>query len=160
MVDRIKSDLAGAEARFAKDKADLAQAKAAFEHHEALAERRAISHTAIEKSLKTYEQAQARMKLQEVTVGQLQAALHAAEINLGSTDVVSRIDGVVLSRNVKMGQTVAEGSETSSLFLIAADLAVIHIAAEVREKDIGEVEYGDKATFTVESLRTVLSPGS
>jgi HlyD family secretion protein len=51
-----------------------------------------------------------------------------------------------------MGQTVAEGSETSSLFLIAADLAVIHIAAEVSEKDIGEVEYGDKATFTVESL--------
>ena len=152
MVDRIKSDLAGAEARFAKDKADLAQAKAALEHHEALAERRAISHTAIEKSLKTYEQAQARTKLQEVTVGQLQAALHAAEINFGSTDVVSPIDGVVLSRNVKMGQTVAEGSETSSLFLIAADLAVIHIAAEVRENDIGEVEYGDKATFTVESL--------
>ena len=77
MVDRIKSDLAGAEARFAKDKADLAQAKAALEHHEALAERRAISHTAIEKSLKTYEQAQARTKLQEVTVGQLQAALQS-----------------------------------------------------------------------------------
>jgi RND family efflux transporter MFP subunit len=152
MVDRNKSDLAEAEARLAKDKADLAQAKAAFEHHEARAERRAISHTAIEKLSKTYEMVQARTKFQEAAVGQLQAALRAAEINLDSIDVVSPIDGVVLSRNVNMGQAIAGGSEASTLFVIAADLAVIHIDAEVLENDIGEVEYGDEATFTVESL--------
>jgi HlyD family secretion protein len=153
MVDRDKADLAEAEARFEKDKADLAQAKAAFAHVEALAKRRTISHETIEKSLKTYEQAQTRTKLEEATVGQLQAARDAAEISLDSTDVVSPIDGIVLSRNVNMGQTIAGGSETSPLFLIATeDLTVIHVDAEVSEKDIGEVQRGDKATFTVESF--------
>jgi len=145
IVDRNKSDLGRAEARFEKDKADLAQAKAAFDQFEALAKRRKV----IEKARKAYEQAQAWTKLEEATVGQLQAAVDAAEINLGSTEIVSPIDGIVLSRNVKMGQTVAPGSETP-LFLIAADL--IQVDADVSEKDIGEVKYGDKATFTVESF--------
>jgi RND family efflux transporter MFP subunit len=152
IVDRNTSDLAGAKTRFEKDKADLAQAKAAFEHYEALAKRRAISQKAIEKARKAYEQAQARTKREEATIGQLQAALDTAEIDLGSTEVVSPNDGVVLSRNVKMGQTVAGGSETSPLFLVAADLTVIHVDAEVSEKDIGEVKQGDKATFTVEAF--------
>ena len=85
-------------------------------------------------------------------VAQLQAALHAAEINLGSTDIVSPVDGTVVSRNVEIGQTVAAGSEAPPLFLIAADLTVIHVDADVSEKDIGEVKLGDKATFTVESF--------
>jgi HlyD family secretion protein len=148
IVDRNKSDLGRAEARFEKDKADLAQAKAAFDHVEALAKRR----KAIEKARKAYEQAQGRTKLEEATVGQLQAALDAAEINLGSTEVVSPIDGIVLSRDVKMDQTVAPGSETPPLFLIAADLTVIQVDAEVSEKDIGEVKQGDKATFTVDAF--------
>ncbi len=150
IVDRNTSDLGRADARFEKDKADLAQAKAGIDHVEALAKRRAISQKAIEKARKAYEQAQVRTKLEEATVGQLQAALDAAEINLGSTEVVSPIDGIVLSRDVKMGQTVAGGSEMSPLFLIAADLTVIQ--AEVSEKDIGEVKQGDKATFTVDSF--------
>jgi HlyD family secretion protein len=148
IVDRNKSDLGRAEARFEKDKADLAQAKAAFEHHEALAKR----GKAIEKARKAYEQAQARTKLEEATVGQLQAALHAAEVSLGSTEVVSPIDGIVLSRNVNIGQTVARGSGTSPLFLIVADLTVIQLDAKVSEKDIGKVKQGDKTTFTVDSF--------
>jgi RND family efflux transporter MFP subunit len=152
LVDRNKSDLAGAEARCEKDKADLVQAKAAFEHQEALAKRRAISQKAIDNSRKAYEQAQARTKLEEATVAQLQAALHAAEIDLGSIDVVSPIDGRVLSRNVTTGETIAGGLETPPLFLIAADLTVIHVDARVSEKDIGEIKQGDKATFTVEAF--------
>ena len=150
LVDRTKSDLAGAEARLEKDKMALAQAKAAFEHLEARAKRRAVSQKAIDKLGKAYEQAQARTALAESTVGQFQAALHVAETNLGSTDIVSPIDGVILSRNVKIGQTVEEGPEISPLYLVATDLAVIDVDAEVGEKDIGEVEYGDRATFTVE----------
>ena len=152
VVDQAKADLAAAEARLEKDKANLAQAKAAFERNEALAKRRAISRKALDKSRKAYEQAQTQMKRDEATVAQLQAALHAAEINLGYTDIVSPIDGTVVSRNVEMGQTVAAGSETPPLFLVAADLTVIHIDANVSEKDIGEVKLGDKATFTVEAF--------
>ena len=58
----------------------------------------------------------------------------------------------MISRNVEVGQTVAAGSETPPLFLVAADLTVTHIDAILSEKDIGEVKLGDKASITVEVL--------
>ncbi|MDQ6868518.1 MAG: cytochrome o ubiquinol oxidase subunit IV [Pseudomonadota bacterium] len=149
VVDQNRADLAAAEARLEKDKADLAQAKAAFESHEALAKRPAISRKAIDKSRKAFERAQTQTKRDEARVVQLQAALHAAETNLGYTDIVSPIDGTVVSRNVEMGQTVAADSETPPLFVIAADLTLTHVEAIISAKDSGEVKLGDKATFTV-----------
>ena len=149
VVDQDNADLAAAEDRREKDKTDLAHAKAAFERHEARSKRRAISRKALDNSHRTYEQAQTQTKLDEATVAELQAALHAAETNLGDTDIVSPIDGTVVSRNVAIGQIVAVGSETAPLFLVAADLTVLHVDANVRKNDIGEVNLGDKATFTV-----------
>jgi HlyD family secretion protein len=149
-VDQSRADLAAAEARLEKDKADLAQAKAAFESHEALAKRPAISRKAIDKSRKAFERAQTQTKRDEARVPQLQAALHAAEINLGYTDIVSPIDGTVVSRNVELGQTVAADSPPP--FVIAADLTLTHIDAIISAKDSGEVKVGDKATFTVEAF--------
>jgi HlyD family secretion protein len=88
-VDQSRADLAAAEARLEKDNAELAQAKAAFESHEALAKRPAISRKATDKSRKAFERAQTQTKRDEARVAQLQAALHAAETNLGNTDLVS-----------------------------------------------------------------------
>ena len=152
VVDQDNADLSAAEDRLEKDKADLAHAKAAFERHEARSKRRAISRKAFDNSHKAYEQTQTQTKLDKATVAELQAALHAAETNLGDTDIVSPIDGTVISRNAAIGQTVAAGSEekTAPLFLVAADLNVLHIDANVRKSDIGEVNLGDKALFTVE----------
>ena len=138
VVDQRRADLAPAEARLEKDKADLAK-------------RPAISRKAIAKSRKAFERAQTQTKRDEARVAQLQAALHAAEANLGDTDIVSPIDGTVVSRNIEMGQTVAAGSETS-LFVIAADLTSTHIDAFISAKDIGEVKLGDKVTFTVDAF--------
>ena len=152
VVDQSKADLAAAEARLEKDKADLAQAKAAFESHEAVAKRPAISRKAIAKSRKAFERAQTQTKRDETRVAELQAALHAAETKLGYTDIVSPVDGTVVSRNVEMGQTVAAGSETPPLFVIAADLTLTRIDATISAKDSGEVKPGDKVTFTVEAF--------
>ena len=143
--------VAAAEARLDKDKADLAQAKTIFERNRALAKRRAISRKALDKSRKTYEQAQARTKLDAASIAERRAGLEAAEINLGYTDIVSPVDGTVVSRNVEFGQTVEAGSQTP-LFLIASDLTVMEVDANVGENDIGEVKLGDKASFTVESF--------
>jgi biotin carboxyl carrier protein len=118
IIDQNKSGLAEAEARFAKDKAGLAKAKTAFERFEALAKRRAVSQKAIDKSRKAYDQAEARAKLDEETVAELQAALHAAETNLDYTNVVAPVDGTVVSRNVEIGQTVTATSDAPPLFLI------------------------------------------
>jgi HlyD family secretion protein len=149
-VDQSRADLAAAEARLEKDKADLAQAKAAFESHEALAKRPAISRKAIDKLRKAFERAQTQTKRDEARAALLQAALHAAETNLGNTDIVSPIDGTVVSRNVELGQTVAADSPPP--FVIAPDLTLTHIDAIISAKDSGEVKVGDKATFTVEAF--------
>jgi cytochrome o ubiquinol oxidase subunit IV len=147
-VDQSRADLAATEARLAKDKADLAQANAALESHEALPKRPAISRKAVDKSRKAFERAQAQAQRDEARIAQLQAALHAAETNLSYTDVVSPVDGTVVSRNVEMGQTVAAGSK-QPLFVIAA---LTHIDAIISAKDIRDVKVGDKATFTFEAF--------
>ena len=90
------------------------------------------------------------MKLDKSTVAQLEAALRTGEISLGYTDIVSPIDGTVVSRNVAMGQTVVARSKSAPLFLVAADLSVIRVDANVSKSDIDEIDLGDKATFTVE----------
>ncbi len=152
VVDQNRADLAAAEARLEKNKADLAQAKGAFESHEALAKRPAISRKAIDKSRKALERARTQTKRDDARVALLQAALHAAETNLGYTDIVSPIDGTVVSRNVEIGQTVAADSKTPPIFVIAEDLTLTHIDAIISAKDSGEVKLGDKATFTVEAF--------
>jgi HlyD family secretion protein len=86
----------------------------------------------------------------EARVAQLQAALHAVETNLGYTDIVSPIDGTVVSRNVESGQTVA--ADSPPLFVIAADLTLTHIDVTISAKDSREIKLGDKATFTVEAF--------
>jgi len=151
IVDQSKAYLAAAEARLEKANADLAQAKAAFESHEALEKRQAISRKAIDKSRKAFERAQTLTERDEATVAELQAALHAAETNLGDTDIVSPIDGTVVSRNVEIGQTVAADAETPPLFVIAADPTLTHIDAIISGKDSSEVKLGDKVSFIVEA---------
>jgi len=93
------------------------------------------------------------------SVAERQAALHAAETNLGYTDIVSPIDGTVVSRNVEVGQRVAADSETPPLFVIAADLTLTHIDAIISERDIGEVKLGDKASISVASFPNHLFTG-
>jgi HlyD family secretion protein len=123
----------------------------AFERTQIRAKRRAITRKALDNSHKAYEQAQTQIKRDEETVAELETALHAAKINLGDTEIVSPIDGTVISRNVEIGQTVAAGLETRPLFLVAADLTVIHVDANGGEKDVGEVKPGGKVSFTVEA---------
>jgi HlyD family secretion protein len=150
VVDQSRAALQKAEAGLEKAKADLAQAKETFENQQALAKR--PSRKTMDKTRKAVERAQMRTTRDEARVTELQVALHAAETNLDYTDIVSPVDGTVASRNVELGQTVAAGSETRLLFVIAADLAPTHIGATIGEKDSGEVKLGDKATFTVEAF--------
>jgi HlyD family secretion protein len=88
----------------------------------------------------------------EASVTERQVALHTAQINLGSTDIVSPIDGTVASRNVEIAQTVTERLETPPLFLIAPNLTVMKVDINVTEKEIGEIKLGDKASFTVDAF--------
>ncbi len=83
---------------------------------------------------------------------QQQAAVSAAKVNLGYTNIISPVDGTVVSRNVDLGQTVAASFHTLTPFLIAQDLTKMQVDTNVSESDVGPVEVGQKAGFTVDAF--------
>jgi len=82
---------------------------------------------------------------------QAESALHQAEINLAYTTITSPIDGVVISRNVDVGQTVAATLASPTLFAIAQDLKRMQVDSSIAEADVGRLKEGMKATFTVDA---------
>lgn len=151
VVDQNKANLAVAKAQLEKDKANLTYAKLALGRAATLLPTHAVSQDAYDSAKSTYDQAVAQITFDEATVQQRQASLDAAQVNLDYTDIMSPVDGTVVSRNVTMGQTVAASFQTPTLFLIATDLARMQVDANVSESDIGGIKLGNKATFTVDA---------
>jgi HlyD family secretion protein len=152
LVNQDKATLAVAKAQLEKDKANLAYTKLNYERNRWLAERKSVSQDAADVAKNAYDQAQAQVGLDQATIEQHQAELDAAQINLGYTDIVSPVDGTVVSRNVTQGQTVAASFQTPTLFLIATDLTKMQVDTNVSESDIGGIKEGDKASFTVDAF--------
>ncbi|MDA8109066.1 MAG: efflux RND transporter periplasmic adaptor subunit [Betaproteobacteria bacterium] len=158
-LDQAKANLATAKAQLVKDQAGLAYAKVNYERDRGLVARGIVSQDTVDADKSAYEQAVAQVKLDEATIAQRQAALAGAQVNLDYTDIVSPVDGVVVSRNVDVGQTVAASFQTPTLFLIAKDLTKMQVDTNVSESDIGRVKLGDKATFTVEAYPKITFEG-
>jgi len=95
----------------------------------------------------------------KANLAQALASLHQAEVNLSYTTIVSPIDGVVISRNVDVGQTVAASLSAPTLFTIAQDLTKMQVDTNVAEGDVGRLEVGMKAYFTVDSFPGQRFPG-
>ncbi len=150
-VDQARANLATAKAQLVKDQASLAYAKINYERDRGLVARGIVSQDTVDSDKSAYEQAIAQIKLDEATIEQRRAALAGAEVNLKYTDIVSPVDGVVVSRNVDVGQTVAASFQTPTLFLIAKDLTKMQVDTNVSESDIGAVKLDDRGIFTVEA---------
>ena len=148
---QAKANLATARAQLAKDQASLAYAKLNYERDQGLVARGIVSQETVDADKSAYAQAAAQVKLDRATIAQRQAALQGAQVNLDYTNIVSPVDGIVVSRNVDVGQTVAASFQTPTLFLIAKDLTKMQVDTNVSESDIGQVKVGDRATFTVEA---------
>jgi HlyD family secretion protein len=130
-------------------KADLANAKANEELQRAEAQRSSQLYTNKLISASDYDTAVATWHEAEATVQMKEALLHTAEANLGYCKILSPVDGVVISRAVELGQTVASSFNTPTLFQIANDLTKMQIDAAVDEADIGGIKEGESADFTV-----------
>ncbi|MCC6366388.1 MAG: efflux RND transporter periplasmic adaptor subunit [Bryobacterales bacterium] len=96
--------------------------------------------------------ARAQLEQAQADVKQADAAAVAAKVNLDRSVIRAPIDGVVVSRNVDVGQTVAASLQSPTLFLIANDLTHMQVLADVDEADVGQLRSGDKATFTVDAF--------
>jgi Ca2+-transporting ATPase len=150
VAERAKANLVTARAQLEKHETGLARAKVAFERYQRLAKRGGVSRSKLGRSKRAFERALARKKGDETRIMQLESELRAAEIDLEHTNIFSPIDGMVVSRAVGIGQTVAAGVEAPALFLIAASTA--RIEARVEQDDIAGVKTGDQASIGVESL--------
>jgi HlyD family secretion protein len=151
VVDQNKANLAVAKAQLEKDKANLAYAKLTLDRDAKLVQTNAVSQDTFDNAKSAYDQAMATITFDEATVQQRQAALDSSQVNLDYADIVSPVDGVVVSRNVTMGQTVASSFQTPTLFLIASDLTKMQVDTNVSESDVGEIKPGGKSTFTVDA---------
>ncbi|MCE9052512.1 efflux RND transporter periplasmic adaptor subunit [Bacteroides ovatus] len=140
----LQSELASQQATYDGAKAEYEYQKKNYERSKGLHEKSLISDTDFEQALYNYQKAKS-------SYDSSKASLAKAERNLAYATITSPIDGVVISRDVEAGQTVASGFETPTLFTIAADLTQMQVVADVDEADIGGVVEGQRASFTVDA---------
>jgi HlyD family secretion protein len=131
--------------------ADLANAKANLELQQAEAERSAELFTNKLISGSDYDTAIATLHEAEATVKIKQASLDNANANLGFCKILSPVDGIVISRAIDLGQTVASSFNTPTLFQIANDLTKMQIDSSVAEADVGGIVEGQNVDFTVDA---------
>jgi HlyD family secretion protein len=131
--------------------ADLANAKANLELQQVEAARSANLFTNNLISGSDYDTAIANLHEAEATVQIKQASLNNAQVNLGYCKIRSPVDGIVISRAIDLGQTVASSFNTPTLFQIANDLTKMQIDSNVAEADIGGIEEGQDVTFNVDA---------
>ena len=151
-LDQAQANLANASAQMRKDDATLEYAKVTYRRDMKLINAHVISNDVLDSAKSTYDAAAAQIGVDKAVIMQQQAAVSAAKVNLGYTNIISPVDGTVVSRNVDLGQTVAASFQTPTLFLIAQDLTKMQVDTNVSESDVGPVQVGQKAGFTVDAF--------
>jgi len=152
IVEQDLASVATAKAQLLKDQANLAYTQIDDKRYAGLIAQNATSRDSYDIAVNALDQARAQIAVDQATIGQRSAELDAANVNLGYADIVAPVDGIVVSRNVTIGQTVAASFQTPTLFLIATDLSKMEVDTNVSESDVGDVRVGDKALFTVETF--------
>ncbi|MFI5397504.1 MAG: efflux RND transporter periplasmic adaptor subunit [Candidatus Binatia bacterium] len=150
-VQEADANLANARAKVEKDRADLAFKRLTLDRNRELLAKNLIAQNDLDTAKSNYDQAVAQVDLDKAGIQQAEASLQEARINLAYTDITSPVDGVVVSRNVDVGQTVAASFQTPTLFLIAQDLTKMQVDSNVSESDIGAVRAAQPATFSVDA---------
>jgi HlyD family secretion protein len=151
-VEQGRANRAAAAANLVKAKVEADQTERNFQRQKALADKQLIAAADLDTAESAARSARAQVAAAEATIEQIQAGLHQAEINLAYTSIISPINGVVISRNVDVGQTVAASLQAPTLFTIAEDLTRMQVDTNVAEADVGKLSPGGQATFTVDAF--------
>lgn len=150
-VDSAKANVLAAQADAAKAKAELLKADRDLKRTRELIKQDLIARSDLDADVAAQATAKAELMAAEASVAQYEAALRKAEINLGYTKIYSPVDGVVVTKSVEKGQTVAASYQTPSIAEIARDLKQMQVEVSVDEADIGSVREGQNAEFTVDA---------
>jgi HlyD family secretion protein len=159
-VVQDKAAVARAKADVERVKAQLAQAEKDLVRQRTLFAKQLVGQADLDAAVAAADALRAQVAVAEASVTQAEAQLEGSEVNLGYATIVSPVDGVVVSRNVDVGQTVAASLQAPTLFTIANDLTKIQVQASVPEADIGRIHKGQEASFTVDAYPEVTFPGT
>lgn len=144
--------VASARAGLATAQATLRNAEADYNRKAELAGQRLIAHGDLDLARAARDQARAQVDAARAQIGQQQASTQTSRLNLHRTVIRSPVDGVVLTRSVEPGQTVAASLQAPVLFTIAEDLSKMEIVLAIDEADIGQVKPGQDVNFTVDAF--------
>lgn len=150
-VQAAAADLATARARLARARADLAYSDSTLARMRRLAARGIVSRSELDLAVSQARQAAATVDVERAALQVAEARLAEARVNLAYSEIRSPVTGVVVSRNVSVGQTVAASFQTPTLFLVATDLRRMQVRVSVSEADIGAVAEGQEAVFGVDA---------
>jgi HlyD family secretion protein len=151
-VEQARANLTAAQSSLTKANVRAVEASRTLERTQALAKRQLVAPADVDAAEATAQSAKAEVAAAQGEIARARASLNQAQINLAYTTIVSPIDGVVISRDVDVGQTVAASLQAPTLFTIAEDLAKMQVDTSVAEADVGKLSPGMTATFTVDAF--------
>ncbi len=158
-VTEMEASLQNAQGNLARARADLALQKLNFDRAKALFQQQLNAQQDVDNARTAFETSQANVQVAEAQVKQARAQLDTAKVNLEYTTIYSPVHGIVISRNVDVGQTVAASFQAPILFLIAKDLTKMQVDTNVSESDVGGITEGKSATFVVDAYPKQPFPG-
>jgi HlyD family secretion protein len=153
-VAKSRASLAAAEAQVLQAQATVAEARAMLSRYQQVSQLsggKVPSKTEMDTAEANLKRADANVASARAGVTQARATLQTDETNLGKASIRSPINGVVLSREIDPGQTVAASLQAPVLFKLAEDLTKMELQVKVDEADVGQVKAGQKATFSVDA---------
>src|SRR3990172_1757479 len=150
-VDQAKANLLAAQANVVKTKVSVEDAQRTLTRSAELRKREFISQSELDAAQTAYDAAVGQLEVNKAQVAQAQAALNQTSVDLANTVIRSPVDGIVVSRNVDVGQTVAASLQAPTLFTIANDLSKMEVHTSVDEADVGNIWEGQEVTFTVDA---------
>lgn len=150
-VEQARGNLLSAEANLQKAKVTLADSERTYQRNRKLLADGIISQGDFDAAETAWQAAKASLKAAEGSVTQTRGALQQAQTNMRYSVIRSPVDGVVISRAIDIGQTVAASFQTPTLFTIAQDLTKMQIEVSVDEADISRILLGQTTSFTVDA---------
>jgi len=153
-IEQQTANVQRAEADLERLKVAMADAKQKLERAQQMSAKQLIPKTDLETAEVNVRSADAQIKSSEASLVQAKAQLNNQRVNLGYTTIVAPIDGIVISRNVDQGQTVAASMNAPTLYIIAADLTKMQVLANIDEADVGRMRPNQRVTFRVDAFPT------
>lgn len=159
-IEQARANLIRAEADLERLRVSLDDSRTKLVRARELSEKKLIAQTELEAAEVAVRSAEAQLRSQQAGVTQSQASLRQNQVNLAHTVIESPIDGLVISRNVDVGQTVAASMSAPTLFVLAADLTKMQVLASLDESDVGRIRPGQAVRFRVDAFPTEEFTGS